>query len=239
MYKKMSLGFVNTVSARPPKLSSERPHFQEPLPNVKAPPMPALASRRTCRRYDLFVVILLLFQSAFNFFGFAWVGLVLKWPIVYGDMSHSHPHLPEEDYIWRPNNYINILMTAFAIDLFEPLWLLVMYCRIKGRREHPRSCTYGCCTGIFFFYSFLCILLVGALCATCIPVIMSARPPDLHPCNSTAVHHDTIFQLGDLVVLFVTVFCVALIKLVSYWLSIPQIILLRKFPSFYPHLSGA
>lgn len=235
----MSFGFVDRRAGRP--AHGSRPPFQEPFPAVisdtVAPSKPPLPSSPKCRLYDVLIIVLLLCQSAFDFFGFAWTGLVLKWPIVYGPMSHSHPHTPQEDYISRPNNYLNIIMAAFAIDLFEPLWLLVMYCRNKARKRPPTSCTYSCCTSIFFLYSFICLLLVGALCSTCIAVIMSAKPPNMQPCNSSLVFHETIFELGDMIVLFVTVFFVGIIKLASYWLGVPQMLLLWKFPAFYKHLS--
>ena len=184
-------------------------------------------------------------QAAFNFFGFAWVGLVLKWPITFGDMQHSHPHTPAEDYISRPNQYLNVAMTALAVDLFEPLWLLIMYCRNKGRARPATNCAYGCCTSFFLLYSFLCLLFVGALCSIAVPIAVSSKPaivyeppsPPLVPGvplpPSPPVIHETIFQLGDLIVFFATVFVIGLIKLISYWYGVPQSILAWEYRRLY------
>lgn len=236
----MSLGFVPDIGRSTRAGNAKRPAFQEPTVQyvhraVDPLEIAAPASRsRRCNRYEMFVIALLLCQSAANFAGFAWVGIVLKWPLVYGDLSHGHPHEPEEEYIWRPNNYLNIAMIALAVDLFEPLWLLVMYCRNKSRTQPGRTGTYSCCTGLFFLYSFLCLLLVGGLCAIAVPITMSSHPqetPALH--NHSHEIHDVVFKLKDLVVFYVLIFFVAAIKLVSYWQGLPYAILQRKLPTMF------
>ena len=247
----MSLGFVgnaNIPRTSIPNATSVKRELQRNIPFKDEENHTSNINRSRkykCRMFDIVMIVLLLLQSALNLFGFAWVGLVLKWPIVYGNMPHSHPHEPHENYIWGPNNYLNILLTAFALDLFEPLWLLVMYCRNKGRTDPPNRCTYNCCTSIFMFYSFLCLLLVGALCATAIVVSMSAKPshmelsstpsspPSLNAPHAPPPPHPVIFETQDLDVLYVIISFVGFIKLISYLLGYPQIILRWNYKDIF------
>ena len=248
----MSLGFVSNTNITPrksiPNVTSVRRELQRNISFEDEENHTSNINRTNCKRpiFDIVMIVLLLLQSALNLFGFAWVGLVLKWPIVYGDMPHSHPHEPHENYIWRPNNYLNILLTAFALDLFEPLWLLVMYCRNKGRTHPPNRSTYNCCASIFMLYSFLCLLLVGALCATAIVVSMSAKPSHVElssspssPPSLNASHapppppHPVIFETQDLYVLYVIISFVGFIKLISYLLGYPQIILRWNYRNIF------
>lgn len=248
----MSLGFVShekkmTMQPNP----SQRAPFQEPIPEVStatiawkhfddADVTKTRKQRAMTRVKNAGIILLLICQAIFDLIGLAWVGLVLKWPITFGEKSHSHPHTPEEDYISRPNQYLNIAMVAIALDLAEPLWLLVMYCRNKRRKTSRVSYAYTCCTNFFLFYSFLCLLFVGALCSIAVPITISSQPavaydppsPPIAPGAlqppSPPIIHETIFELGDLIVFYVIIFAIGVVKLISYCLGVPQTIMRRQ-----------
>lgn len=181
--------------------------------------------------------ILFILQSSLDFFAFAWVGLVLKWPIVFGEKKHSHPHETHEFYIWGPNNYLNIGMTAFPIDMFEPLFLSLFVYKSSSRF---RSLTLSY---ILSSYSALCVLLIGGAAAMSIPLSLSQYPPRVRPLSPPSapfndessivseeveLPHDKIFDTSSLIVYYIISACLSLLKIISYVNNYPHIILFQS-----------
>lgn len=232
-----------------PRINPTDAHKIEHIPSVHSKTQPATHSptqQATHSSKTQIYIMLSIFvaQASLDLFAFAWVGLVLKWPLVYGDKSHAHAHQPEEFYIWGPNNYLNIGMTAFAVDLFEPVFLSIFYCvrYCKQRRNKPHKsvCFYNFFRYLGLIYSGLCVLLIGGALAMCIPLSLSQHPPIViqppppsppvfpegmsrppgaplpFPPPAAPAPHEEIFEDSSLVLYYVLSIVIAILKIFSY-----------------------
>lgn len=136
-----------------------------------------------------------------NLWGLAWTGLVLKWPLVFGEHSHGHPHKPEEEYIWRPNNYLNVAMIAFSIEAFHPVFEAA-YTRCESNTSYK---------ALLDVYGLVSLFSIGALVGICIPIALSANPRI--GCNFTTV---AIFDEEDLITFFIITTLSVLLKSCVY-----------------------
>lgn len=202
---------------------------------------------------------LVLTESVLNFATFAFTGLALKWDLTFGDEApHRHPHVPEENYIQRPNNLLSIIMVSTSFNFAEAIVLLVFYCVNANRRRKalgtpaPHGGCYRALRGVALFYSGLCILLSGANLATCLALQLNLHPPDLrfigceHPSTCTLVCSSPqqfappppppvspVLPTGEVYLLYVLCAILALLKLSSYALGIPFSALEWKFKTPY------
>ena len=161
--------------------------------------------------------IMFVIQTFTNLFGFTFIGLVLKWPLVYGKFHHAHPHISDEFYIWGPNNYLNVALIAFAIDMFEPLFLACVWGR--ARKSVWVGCRY-----CLLLYSWVCIILVGALCGALIPISMVRTPPDI-PCGGAPSPPSQIYEESQVYGIVVAAIILVAAKVVSYFFGFVYAIL--------------
>jgi len=219
----MSLGFIN-------REHSSRTGVVQVLPQSES----ILENKHL--RYD-FIVILCL-QSAFDLFVFGWCGLVLKWALTFGDVGHTHPHIPEEEYIQDPNNMISVIMIAHIFDFVEPFLLLGIYlsnvfCASTEQKSIIRRLFLSFC----LFYSGICTILIGASVGSTVgvgltqyPAVFPPPPPmspmPVAPPSAPGIHYP-LYPDTDVIVLYITVFVVVVIKLVSNFKSIPREILIK------------
>lgn len=177
-------GFYNVPKHTTPKIShassmsSSRQLAIEPAAESYA------ATRRPMKVFrwaEVALILILVTEACIDFALFAFVGLTLKWCLTmdHSCAPHTHPHTDDEAFIQRPNNLLSIVMTAVIIDFAQPIVLLVWYCRTRGniRRRFPR--VRGCLRLFFFFYSWLCLILIGAALASCLAIAQNNYPPDL------------------------------------------------------------
>lgn len=142
------------------------------------------------------IIALLVFQACLDLSIFVIVGMTLKWCLTFDQdcAPHSHPHEEHENYIQRPNNILSIIMAAVILDFVEPFLLLVWYCRTKARKRRnatPRfTRCFGCLRVVFFFWSWLCIILIGMSLAAAWALQQENMPPDLRP--NRLIGHDTL-----------------------------------------------
>jgi hypothetical protein len=127
-------------------------------------------------------ILILLLECVLNFATFAFACFALKWDLAWGtEVSHEHPHIPQESYIQRPNNLLSIIMISTSLNFLESFLLLGFYVRNKWQGDDPprfRIC-HVTTRAILFFYSWLCIILSGMGLAACLAIQMELYPPDL------------------------------------------------------------
>jgi hypothetical protein len=112
-------------------------------------------------KFRLLCLFVVVGDCLLNFATLAFVGLALKWDLTFGDEApHRHPHVPEENYIQRPNNLLSIIMISTSLNFAESIVLLVFYCCNMRRPPSFNPC-YRSLRVAALFYSWLCIVLVG------------------------------------------------------------------------------
>ena len=239
----MSLGFVDTHAHRH---RSTKRHGAVSV-EIDTLPLPDMSPRRSGAL--IFILLLLLAQIAFNLVAMYWVGIVLKWPITLGDRGHRHPHVPSEEYIWRPNQYLNILFVGFGVDFGEAIFLLFFLCMGKLRKKPPSNdCPYGCCRYLSLLWSFIGVWAIGGVASGVIALSMSRVPSLVSPPSPPPVTNGDFYSLmppaaplplaelwpeSDQNMLYVWTSIVSVLKLSSYMTSTPQRILHIPIESVY------
>ena len=178
------------------------------------------------------VLVFLVVQFVFSTFALVWCGAVLKWKLTFGDHTHAHPHVPHEDYIQRPNNYLSVMMAAFIVDAFESIWLIVLS---ACAHRCSRSARWTCVRRTTRFISACAMLIVGtavgALVAvgfTQYPMLLPPPPPayfaSIHPPNAPPPPspYSPLYSDADVAVMYAATGVVVVWKYASYLLQIPQ-----------------
>ena len=211
----MSLGFV-------PAHGGSHPAPKPPPRPPRAPPTPppqgsvACCSRCTTQSRALWFFFLL--QSCLGLSALGYVGLRLKWDLTYGNApGHTHPHIPEEDYLQDNNNVLSVFMVAFCFDICEPVVVLLM----RSLRFPRWVCSA---------WSALCMLLEGAALGCLFVLVLLQYPPDLthdDPIPAFAPPaapppHSPVFTDNDLIPLFVLTILLGILKMMSYMWQLPR-----------------
>lgn len=69
-------------------------------------------------------------EAVLNFYA-AWVaGFNMKWPLVFGEYAHSHPHTDDEFYVHETNEYVNVIFAVNVVNLAFPILLFMFYCHL-------------------------------------------------------------------------------------------------------------
>jgi hypothetical protein len=203
-------------------------------------------------KFRLLCLFVVVGDCLLNFATLAFVGLALKWDLTFGDEApHRHPHVPEENYIQRPNNLLSIIMISTSLNFAESIVLLVFYCCNMRRPPSFNPC-YRSLRVAALFYSWLCIVLVGMSLAACWALQMNLYPPDLrfigcqHPSECELVCMppvqlsppppppvSPVLPSGEVYLLYALCVCIALFKFASYGIGIPFSVIRWKFTSVY------
>ena len=203
-------------------------------------------------RFRLVCLFVVLGDCFLNFATLAFVGLALKWDLTFGDEApHRHPHVPEENYIQRPNNLLSIIMISTSLNFAESIVILAFYCCNARRPPSERRC-YRSLRVAALFYSWLCIVLIGMSLGACWALQMNLYPPDLrfigcqHPSGCELVCMppvqlsppppppvSPVLPSSEMYLLYALCVCVALFKFASYGLGIPFSVIRWKFTSLY------
>ena len=194
-------------------------------------------------------IIILSLECVLNFATFAFSGLALKWDLTVGtEVPHEHPHIHEESYIQRPNNLLSIIMISTSLNFLESLLLLVFYARSKWRGDNPPRFRrfYATTRAVFFFYSWLCIILSGMSLAACWAIQMELYPPDLRcmPTLASMTNHppaappppppvSPILPRHEVYLLYALCGLLSLLKFFNYANGIPYAIYKWSIPVVY------
>ena len=189
-----------------------------PFARGRGPRAPAAVADEAAPHAGTLAPAFFLLQFALAISALGYVGFKLRWDLTLGnDPGHAHPHVPEEDYIHDTNSVLSLFMIAFAIDAFEaPLLLLLARC--------------GCTMWLRDALSALCALLEGSAAGSLFVLLLLQHPPTLQTTPPLLANappappppHSPVFTGLELAPLFALTIPLALLKIASYTLRIPQ-----------------